>query len=110
MITKREKTYFAKIYMAGDPATAKQIIRKMCFDVGLCVSIENVEYIYTGGEESGYCATVIQYPRFPCDESDIREKAKDLAIKLMEGTFQLSCCLVFSDETIYIARDIKEKK
>jgi len=41
------------IFIAGDIATAKQACRSFCFDLGLCVTVEPITYIYTGGEEEG---------------------------------------------------------
>lgn len=71
------------IYMAGDVAQAKQVCREHCFFVGLCVTVEPVDYIYTGGEEAGFRVGLINYPRFPTTSDDLRTKAFELADTLM---------------------------
>jgi hypothetical protein len=43
-------TYWVKIYLSGPIEEAKQIIRKYVKDVGLCVTIEDTLFVYTGGE------------------------------------------------------------
>lgn len=94
-------TFTAQIYIAGDLATAKQLCRKYCFEIGLCVTIEPVDFIYTGGEESGMRIGLINYPRFPTEAADIKSRALDLARRLRVGLCQHSFSLVTSDETIW---------
>lgn len=50
MITTATTVRF-DIFIAGDLAQAKQICRQFCFDVGLCVAVEAVSFIYTGGRK-----------------------------------------------------------
>lgn len=102
------KTFCAEIYMAGDLTLAKQIIREYCL-TGFCVSFESVDYIYTMGEESGFVARIINYPRFERSPSEIKEKSMSLATNLMLGLHQGSCSVVFSDETIFLSRRDKDK-
>jgi len=45
----QSQTYTAQIYIGGDIAHAKQICQSHCMAVGLCVTIEPVDYVYTGG-------------------------------------------------------------
>lgn len=94
--------------MAGDLAMAKQIIREYCL-TGFCVSVETVDYIYTMGEESGFVARVINYPRFERAPSEIKERSMSLAINLIIGLHQGSCSIVFSDETVFMSRRDKDK-
>lgn len=89
--------------MAGDINVAKQICREYCFDIGLCVTIEPVDYIYTGGEESGFRIGLINYPRFPCSRPELESKAKELASILREKLFQKSYSIVFPDSTYYFS-------
>ena len=89
MIIKSEPSYTHKIWMAGNYANAENICREYCTR-GMCVSIHPVNYIYTRGEESGFCVTLINYPRFPCTYSDLNRKAEELAELLREGLHQYS--------------------
>jgi hypothetical protein len=101
---KQEPTYWARIYLAGDLRVAKQICRKHCLEVGLCVTIEETTFIYTGGEEFGVVVGLINYPRFPDTEEGIFQKAETLALLLLEGLHQHSCLVMSPDETKWFTR------
>lgn len=92
------------IFIAGDIEQAKQVCRQHCFDVGLCVTVEPITYIYTGGEEAGVRIGLINYPRFPTSSTALREKAGGLAQLLMDGLCQHSYSIVGSDETTWCSR------
>lgn len=103
MMTKAETIRF-DIFIAGDLAHAKQACREYCFDVGLCVTVEPVDFIYTGGEESGVRVGLINYPRFPTTEEALRERAQQLAEMLMYHLFQHSYSIVGQRETEWFTR------
>ncbi|QGZ14253.1 hypothetical protein PP940_gp109 [Rhizobium phage RL2RES] len=90
--------------MAGDINHAKQIIRKFCFDVGLCVTIDPTTYIYTGGEEEGFKIRLIHYPRFPVERPELYTRALDLGVILMKELSQTSFSVVGDDFTYWITR------
>lgn len=92
------------IFIAGDLAQAKQICREFCFDVGLCVTVEPVAYIYTGGEEAGVRVGLINYPRFPATQDDLAAKAHKLADALMHGLCQHSYSVVGPEQTEWFSR------
>jgi hypothetical protein len=92
------------IFIAGDMEQAKQACREYCFDVGLCVTVEAVSYIYTGGEETGVRIGLINYPRFPSVEPALLEKATALADLLMARLCQHSYSIVGPSETIWVSR------
>lgn len=92
------------IYMAGDSAQAKQVCREYCFAEGFCVHIEPVDFIYTGGEEAGFKVGIINYPRFPTTEGDLREKAGSLADLLMTRLCQHSYSIVGPSVTEWFSR------
>lgn len=92
------------IYMAGDIAQAKQVCREYCFVVGLCVHIEPMDFIYTGGEEAGFKIGIINYPRFPSDKGALATKASALARTLMERLCQHSYSIIGPDETVWYSR------
>lgn len=104
MIMETNPTIRFDIFMAGDLAGAKQICRRYCFDVGLCVTIEPVDFIYTGGEEAGFKIGLINYPRFPSTEADLNAHAVALGHLLMEGLFQQSFSVVGPAETEWFSR------
>jgi hypothetical protein len=92
------------IFIAGDFARAKQICREYCLEVGLCVTIAPVDYVYTGGEESGVRVGLINYPRFPADVLELENKAYALAHRLMLGLCQHSFSIVGCDKTEWFSR------
>lgn len=92
------------IFIAGDIAQAKQACREYCFNVGLCVTVEPVTYVYTGGEESGVRVGLINYPRFASSHDDLRAKALGLANFLMEELYQNSYSVVGPDDTEWYSR------
>lgn len=93
-----------EIFIAGDLDQAKQICRAYCFDVGLCVTVEPVAYIYTGGEEAGVRVGLINYPRFPSTEPELFAKAEGLASRLLEGMHQHSYSIAGPAETVWFSR------
>lgn len=92
------------IFIAGDVDQAKQVCREYCFEVGLCVTVEPVTYIYTGGEEAGVRVGLINYPRFPSTAEAIGETAHKLAVRLMHRMYQQSYSIVGPDETNWFSR------
>ena len=98
------KTYWARIYIAGDVADAKKIIRKYVWEEGLCVTITPLDYIYTGGEEAGMMVELINYPRFPAKSSKIAEIAVDLGMTLMQKLYQRSFSVMTPDDTVRYSR------
>lgn len=103
MITSAQ-TIQLDIFIAGDLAKAKQICREFCFEIGLCVTVAPVDYIYTGGEESGVRVGLINYPRFPVDKLELENKAYQLAQKLMFGLCQHSFSIVGPEKTEWFSR------
>lgn len=102
LITKVEKTIWAKLYLSGPIEVAKQIIRAECMEQGLCVTVEPTSFIYTGGEEVGYVVGLINYPRFPTDYVSLRLRAEALAERLLRGTYQHSALIMMPDLTAWI--------
>ena len=84
---------------------AQEICQTYCNDIGLCVSIKPVFYVYTNGQEQGCSITLINYPRFPSTIEDIKEKAIALAEIFLQEFNQLRISIVFSDETVMLEND-----
>ena len=102
--TKFCKTFTAEIYMAGDYSFAKHILQRMAAEEGMCVSLEKVDYIYTGGFEKGFVIRVINYPRFPSKRTDIKNFALRIAENVLRDLGQGSCSVVCQDETVFMSR------
>lgn len=104
MIEKTESTYWAKIYSSGPIEVAKQIIRRDCQRVGLCVTIEPTTFVYVGGEENGFVVGLINYPRFPATNDEIWNRAVELARLLLDETYQDSTLIMSPDNTLWITK------
>lgn len=96
-------SYVAAIYIAGPQAQAEQICRRFVLE-GLCVTVEPVEFIYTGGQERGVRVGLINYPRFPSDPAAIFATAERLALALIDGLCQHSASIVATDKTVWLSR------
>lgn len=76
--------------MAGDIGIATVVVRDFCDETGDCFALLPTEYIYTDGNETGFCVSRIQYPRFPTSESNIFERVESLALRLCNRLSQSS--------------------
>lgn len=103
-------TFSVKIYMAGDINIIKQVCRKYCLEVGLCVTVTPTLFIYTGGEEFGVEIGLINYPRFPDAKINIIKKAEALAIQCREAACQHSYLIMTPNETIWNTTKEENKK
>jgi hypothetical protein len=102
------KTFRIDIFIAGDIDQAKYVCREWCMEVGACVTVEAVDYIYTGGEERGVRVGFINYPRFPSDAETLFNRAGDLAEKLMHRLCQNSYSIVGPENTVWVSRRQEE--
>lgn len=95
-------SYPVNIYMAGDIAQAKQVIREYCWETGFCVHVCPADYIYTGGEEAGFVVGLINYPRFPSAPATIWRRAEELASRLQSKLCQKSATIQAPDKTVWL--------
>ena len=98
------RTFWATIHIGGDLTEIKRVCQNYCLK-GACVSIVPEEFIYSGGRESGAAITFIAYPRFPKDDSDILEEAKELADSLLTILSQRSCSIMTPHKTTYFLNE-----
>lgn len=90
MRTHDVPTFWARIFIAGHLADIKDTCQKYCDEVGLCVTVERANYIYTGGAERGAIVGLINYPRFPSSPEAIHEHAEALGLRIMQECGQQS--------------------
>lgn len=105
--TKTADTCDVVIYIAGDYDRAREICREHC-DSGGCVSLQRIDYIYTGDEETGVAVRFINYPRFPRSEDQLMHIAVELGKKLIRGLYQSSCTVIGPTQTIWLSRRPEE--
>lgn len=97
-------THTVRIWMAGDYNLARQITQEFCSNKGFCVSLSKQDYVYTGGQEKGFCATVINYPRFPSKPEAIDRAAAEIAHALCIGLGQGSYTIEGPERSTFYSR------
>ncbi len=101
MNSKTCKTITATVYIAGDPSIARNVLQEYVM-VGLCVTVMDCDFVYTGGRERGVAVGLANYPRFLTTKRKIRGHAIEIAKKLIGGLFQRSAMVVMDDQTTWI--------
>lgn len=97
-------TAWARIYMAGVLSDAERVCREYCFNVGACVTVTPTNYIYSGGQESGFIVGLINYPRFPATQEAILSRANVLARMLADALHQRSWTVETPEATTWVTR------
>lgn len=100
-LVKVEKSFPITIHMAGKYNTARKLLKKYCDEMGFCVTLHTVEYIYKDGAEFGIRVGLINYPRFPSDPITLTKKALEIADLLRVGLKQESYSVETPVETIW---------
>jgi hypothetical protein len=96
-------SYPVSIFMAGDALEAMTICKAFCDQVGLCVTLTNTAFVYTGGGDVGFIVGLINYPRFPKEPDEIFALAERLAADLCDGLKQQSYSIQAPDKTVWIS-------
>ncbi len=109
------KTFQADIYvgfydtqrqrMVGSISKTREVCQKYCDDISYCVSIVPVHFVYSKGNEEGAKITLINYLRFPVQDTQIIIHAKNLAKKLMVTFNQMRVSIVTSTGTIMLSSE-----
>ncbi len=96
-------TYTAQIYVGGDWHHAGSVARDFCDAEGLCVTVEPVTYLFTGGKCAGARVGLINYGRFPTEPHVIFMKAERLARLLISRLGQETASVVATDKTVWLS-------
>lgn len=102
MRTVTEPSFTVEIYIAGNMQDIERRCAEHCMEVGLCISVEPVKFVYTGGREDGAVVRLVNYPRFPSTPEAIRSKANILAELLVRACSQWSALIVDREQTTWI--------
>jgi hypothetical protein len=84
---------------------AIDVIQAYCNDVGLCVKIVDVLFIYSQrpgtphGRDPGIDVCLINYPRFPSTPDQVRTHAEAIGLRLKEVLGQNRVSVVYPDFT-----------
>jgi hypothetical protein len=99
--TKKNKTFTYK--------DVKQEIQSFIDIAKFGVTLKETEFMYPGGREKGVEIGLINYPRFPLAEEEIKENAFKLAQFLLETYHQMRLSIVCSDKTYTLFNDVEFK-
>ena len=105
---KRRSQHIQLIYIAGDYDQARNACKHFCnvmcmdtFSCGLCVTVTQTSFIYTGGEEYGIRVGLVNYPRFPVSEEKLLSIAHQLADYLRSMLYQKSYLIITPADVIW---------
>lgn len=116
MIEASLPTYYANIWLGlkngydgeiGDIQFVKNYCQEYV-EKGLCVTITETEFIYTGGNEPGVIIGLINYPRFPKEDGEVLAEAIQLAEQLMRSFEQYRCSIVTPHRTFLMENEDKK--
>lgn len=96
-------SYPVSIFIGGNAKEAALWARGYCDDVGLCVTVTETRYVYTGGLTFGVVVGLINYPRFPLTGGEIWAHAEALAAILCRGLKQESYTIQAPDKTVWFS-------
>lgn len=97
------------VYVAGDHQTARESLRRQCLEEGLCVTVTPTTFVYTAGVEEGVAVGLVNYPRFPATPAAISDRARRVALRLMDDLCQWSALVVGPAETLWLTRRPEER-
>lgn len=103
-------SYPISIFMAGDIAAAIDYARRYCDEQGLCVTVSQTTYVYTGGQESGFVIGLINYPRFRSSPQELWATAEHIAAYLRERLHQDSYTIQTPDKTVWFSHREEDAK
>ena len=117
---KKVTTFTAQIFVGlteGYDGANHQVFEVSCIcqdfvnELGWCVSVTPTQFVYKDGYENGAIVGIINYPRFPLEVPEIKNRTLKLAKLLMKEMKQYRVSVVFSDETIMLENGrLKEKQ
>ena len=83
---------------------AKNVCGVYCNEVGFGVSVTPTNFVYTGGHEDGFIVGIMNYPRFPKTEIELKNHAFKLAEILLKKFNQERLSVEFPDEVVMIEK------
>lgn len=96
-------SYPVSIFIAGDDHYGAVTECLNYCEIGLCVTVTETRYVYTGDEEEGVIVGLINYPRFPKTPDEIWAHAEELAERLLLRLGQQSYTIQAPDKTVWFS-------
>ena len=82
-VINRSPSNPVRIYIAGPVAEIERALARHAAHVGMCVTVEPLRFVFSGGREDGARIGLINYPRFPASPEELEMKAMSLAWMLI---------------------------
>ena len=92
-------TWWVKVYIAGNIREIEDWCRWICDKEGLCVTVTETRFVYTGGSEKGAEVGLVNYPPYPKTRKEINDMALKIAWTLLGETAQKSALIVTPETT-----------
>lgn len=83
----------------------RAICQQYCDEIGFCVTVTEIEFIYTDGNEPGVAIGCINYPRFPDMPENILHRALELAGRFLYAFNQYKVSVVCPDATYMLENE-----
>ena len=93
--------YKVEIFIAGSLADIRPVCQ-MYVNRGLCVTVTKTQYIYKGGRANGAIVGLINYAKYPSDNSEIWLHAMALAHLLLANTGQSDCTIQDNEKSVLL--------
>jgi len=81
---------------------ARSLLQHYVDEYSYCVTLTKTNFFYKDGNEEGFFVGLINYPRFPSTNIQIRQHALRIAKLLKKQLGQKRVSIVFPDETIML--------
>lgn len=97
-------------YYNGYSFSIKEVIkicRKYTDKLGWCITVTPTYFVYKNGDEEGFSIGIINYPRFPLSQKELKKRTFELANILLKHFRQYRISIVFKDKTIILSEKKK---
>jgi hypothetical protein len=91
--------YSGRVHNISD---VELLLQEYCDSVRFCFTVTPTKFIYKNGNENGCIIGIINYPRFPKTEEELKDVAVYIANLLLTELNQFRISIACSDETIML--------
>jgi len=103
MKTKTIQTFEINIFISGPLAAIEDVCRAEMRREDYCVTVTPTRFVFGGGDQEGARVGLLSYPRKPCPDAVLRNRAEKLARELLDGLHQNTALIVDPDTTTWIS-------
>lgn len=82
----------------------KLVCQAYCDKIGFGVSVTPTNFVYTGGHEEGVIVGIMNYPRFPKSEEELKIRALEIAQILLKKFNQERLSIEYPDKVVMLEK------